>query len=206
MKRYIKITGGFTLIEALVAISILTIAVTGPLSLAAKGLSYSSYAKDEITAFYLANEAIDVIRNIRDTNIYTKDSSSWLLVPDDPSSLTIVGKCGGAGCFFDAWHYPIIFNPPSAADNSSLNSCVGSDGVTRFGYNFDDATVGPSGGCSQTDNGQNTFSRVIKIQSIREVDMPVNEIRVTVTVSWFAAGGLGRSVTITENLFKMNSI
>jgi prepilin-type N-terminal cleavage/methylation domain-containing protein len=59
---------GFTLIEAMVAISILSIAVTGPLIIAQKGISSALYARDEVTAFYLAQEAIEYVRNVRDTN------------------------------------------------------------------------------------------------------------------------------------------
>ena len=59
---------GFTLIETLVAISILLIALAGPLTIAAKGLNSSYYARDQITAFYLAQEGIEYIRNYRDTD------------------------------------------------------------------------------------------------------------------------------------------
>jgi len=62
-------SSGFTLIETLVAITILVVSVSAPLTLAAKGLSSAYFARDQITAFYLAQEAVEIIRNMRDENI-----------------------------------------------------------------------------------------------------------------------------------------
>ena len=59
---------GFTLIETLVAIAVLSLAITGPMVIAQKGIGSAIYARDEVTAFYLAQEAIEYIRNVRDTN------------------------------------------------------------------------------------------------------------------------------------------
>lgn len=67
---------GFTLIEALVAISILLVSIAGPLTIAAKSLSSAVFARDQITAFYLTQEAIEFIKNKRDNNTLT--STYWL--------------------------------------------------------------------------------------------------------------------------------
>ncbi|MES2409307.1 MAG: prepilin-type N-terminal cleavage/methylation domain-containing protein [Patescibacteria group bacterium] len=63
----VKISKGFTLIETLVAITLLVLAVTGPLQIAANALFSSYYARDEITAYYLAVEGIEYIKNSRDS-------------------------------------------------------------------------------------------------------------------------------------------
>ena len=49
---------GFTLIETLVAVSLLTVAIVAPMTLTARSLSAAYYARDQITAFHLAQEAI----------------------------------------------------------------------------------------------------------------------------------------------------
>lgn len=67
---------GFTLIEALIAISILVISIAGPITIASKGLSSAMFARDQVTAFYLAQEAIEFIRNKRDEN--NIKNSNWL--------------------------------------------------------------------------------------------------------------------------------
>ena len=58
---------GLTMVETLVAISILTIAVVGPLGIIAQALHSSYYTRDQMTAYYLAQEAVEYVRNLRDT-------------------------------------------------------------------------------------------------------------------------------------------
>jgi len=67
---------GFSFIEALVAISILITSIAGPMTIAQQGLSAARISVDQITAFYLAQEAVEGIRHIRDTNVLNGDS--WL--------------------------------------------------------------------------------------------------------------------------------
>lgn len=61
-----KIISGFTLIEALVAISILMIAISSPIMLAQKGLSSSILSRDQMIASFLAQDGIESIKNLRD--------------------------------------------------------------------------------------------------------------------------------------------
>lgn len=58
---------GFTIIETLVAIAVLMIAIAGPLVIASKGLTAALYSKDQMIASFLAQESMEVIKNIRDT-------------------------------------------------------------------------------------------------------------------------------------------
>lgn len=60
---------GFTLVEALVAISILLVAVVGPISLIGDSLHRIYYAKDEMIAINLAQEGVEVVRQVRDSNM-----------------------------------------------------------------------------------------------------------------------------------------
>lgn len=69
---------GFTLVEVLVAIFILVIAVTGPMSAAQNSLRASFIARDQVVAYYLAQDAIEFLKNVRDYESY--DNKDWTLV------------------------------------------------------------------------------------------------------------------------------
>jgi len=72
---------GFTLIETLVAISILVTAIVAPLTIAANSLFQSRYSRDQVVATYLAQEAVEMIRYVRDRNLMSNlanSNVSWL--------------------------------------------------------------------------------------------------------------------------------
>ena len=66
---------GFTLIEIMVAISVITIGVVGIYSLAPKVISITFANFDKFVASQLSQEGIEMVRNIRDTNLL--NWSSW---------------------------------------------------------------------------------------------------------------------------------
>lgn len=63
-----KTEKGFTLVETLVAITILLLVIIGPLTVAQKGIQNAYYANEQVTAVFLAQEAIEAVRELRDTN------------------------------------------------------------------------------------------------------------------------------------------
>ena len=113
-KNFVAKQAGFTLIETFIAITILLIAMTGPLYLVTKSLSASKLAKDQTTAIYLAQEAVEYIRNIRDSNILNNDN--WLTdlsacldakcVINSPDDRNVVA-CSGGECV------PLNYDPLS---------------------------------------------------------------------------------------------
>jgi prepilin-type N-terminal cleavage/methylation domain-containing protein len=78
---------GFTLVETLVAISVLLLAIAAPLTLGSQGLTSSRIARDQVTATYLIQEAIEYARNTRDTNILS--GNGWLTGLD----ACVTGSC-----------------------------------------------------------------------------------------------------------------
>ncbi|MEK7606342.1 MAG: hypothetical protein AAB458_01995 [Patescibacteria group bacterium] len=72
---------GFTFVETLVAIAVLLLAVTAPLSLVYQSLAASRVARNQVTAIYLAQETIEFIRATRDTNALT--GNDWLTTLED---------------------------------------------------------------------------------------------------------------------------
>lgn len=60
--------GGYSLVEVLVAITVLLIALVGPLTIAHSGLKRSSFSKEQTQAVFLAQEGIEAIVKIREDN------------------------------------------------------------------------------------------------------------------------------------------
>jgi len=72
---------GFTLIETFVAITILMVAILGPMSLISKFYADNTYAKNQISSSFLAQDGMETIQNIVKTN--TKNR----LAGSDPCNL-----------------------------------------------------------------------------------------------------------------------
>ncbi|MCX6752231.1 MAG: type II secretion system protein [Candidatus Nomurabacteria bacterium] len=68
-KKVNKTNKGFTLVEMLVAISIFTVSLLGIMSVLASGVANTTYAKQKMVATYLAQEGIEYVRNMRDTEV-----------------------------------------------------------------------------------------------------------------------------------------
>ncbi len=179
---------GFTIVETMVAIAILLLSITAPLTIAEKGLATAEAAKAEITAFYLGQEAIEFIRNLRDTSVISGNGgkANWLknIEPN-------VNECFKvSGCGVDTTS-PKKEDQVTACDKSNedclLWQYTGNPGSPLFGI-FGHRT---SSGWSRTD-----MTRKVNITEIR----PGAEAVVTVTVVW-RAGSLGlRTLTLKENL------
>ncbi len=163
---------GFTIVETLVAVSLLTIAIVVPMSLASQSLSVSYYARDQMIAFHLAQEAFETIREQRDTNILSiargvgnPDLLGGIPATDDSpfivDALTDVMTPCGATC-------------PALQTNGSL-----------YGYNS---------GWTDTN-----FTRTVRAHY---VGSGTNEVKVTVTVSWHTGAFQTRTVTISESFFR----
>ncbi len=70
MSLKVKNKAGFTLIEVITIFFIVTMALVGILALIVQSLSSQTYNKNNLVAYQLAQEGIELIRNFRD--------SSWL--------------------------------------------------------------------------------------------------------------------------------
>lgn len=100
IKNTRKSLTGFTLLEALFAIFVIAVGLTGGISAILQLLNLSLFSSSKLTAAYLAQEGIEIVRNIRDTN--------WLEAGTNPSNpwdegLNIGSNCLG-GCIVDYNH------------------------------------------------------------------------------------------------------
>lgn len=171
---------GFTLIETLVAITLLVIAITGPLQIAANALFSSFYARDEITSYYLAVEAIEYIKNSRDT-LFMSDifgdagsNSNWLGGLD-----ACISDGTGDGCYLKT---KFNFNPESP--DTSIVACEGE--CPKLLYNSSDGLWG-------YDDGEETkFTRKTEIILLSDDG---NSAQIKVQISWPSRGFSGGDKT-----------
>ncbi len=182
---FLRASRGFTLIETFVAITLLVAAVVGPLSIASSGLQAAMVGEDQVTASYLAQDSIEYIRYVRDTNRLA--GNAWT---------NYLGNCistdGSQSCFFDSTVGPDVSGNISACGSGGACPLMMYDTSTGF-YNYNAA--------SQT-NSATRFIRIVKILS------PVctgalcnsNELAVTATVMW-ETGTASHTFSVRENLF-----
>jgi prepilin-type N-terminal cleavage/methylation domain-containing protein len=67
---------GFTLIESMIAIALIVSGITGLMVLVNRSMGFANLAFNQLTAANLAQEGIELVRNIRDNNWMNK--KNWL--------------------------------------------------------------------------------------------------------------------------------
>jgi prepilin-type N-terminal cleavage/methylation domain-containing protein len=172
---------GFTLIETLVAIFVLLIATTGPLAFTQSGLQTSFLARDQITAFYLAQESIETIKNIRDHNAIESRTNASVQWTDDfeactPEPTTI--SC----------NIQMINN--TLTTDLCTNNIDGKCDPMR--YDSINKRFLISGG---TENSK--YTRTVYISKITD-----EEMQIVVEVSWQSQFGPAKRIIVQENIFK----
>lgn len=60
---------GFSLVEVMVSIGVILVGFTGTLTLINRSIAFHDLAYSRLTASYLAQEGIEIVRNLRDENI-----------------------------------------------------------------------------------------------------------------------------------------
>ncbi len=174
---------GFTIIETLVALSIFTFSILGLIVITSQGVSDTNFAKNKLVATYLAQEGIEIVRNMRDTNAL--GGGTWQTIFQGP----LVG-CYAAGqitgCDIDP--ATLTIEPCSLA----LRSC----GPIRYNA----ANGAYVLGSTNPTLPETPFRRQITL-----LDMGNAEVEITSVISW-TQGTTPRSVTVVEDVFDWISI
>ena len=191
---------GFTIIETLVAISILMIAIAGPLTIANQAITSAITAKNQMIASNLAQETIEYINNIKDNNIV--GNNDWLHGVDDLSTaydgnagtVSCTGSgdtCGASpiegsdlGTSFSP-HAPIDIGGCSTSAFTSGNCLLTVQASGNGGYDYES-----SGGIiSQTTPSPTIFTRYfyftpVMVGTSPSVNDIANEILLDTVVTW----------------------
>lgn len=169
-----KMKNGFTIVESLVAITILVLVVVGTSGAIQTGISSYIFSKDQIIAFYLAQEGFEQIRNIRDGNKLKNPPDPWL------TGITDAGKCPfNEYCTVDSINNVVSYcgTQPQSCPKLTQHSTT-----KFFGY-----TTG-------TGWSDSIFSRDVRLTQIS-----ANEISIEVTIYW-SKGVVNREFIARENL------
>lgn len=188
---------GFTLLETLVAVFILTLALTGPIYIASLAIRGSVESRDNISAYHLAEEAIEAIRNKRDEiSLQTSISpANWLY-----------GITGGVGCINPA----VVASPvkcymtrDATTGDYSFTVCNDGEDCPPLLFNPTGAVIYGQTGLLQAEAASSKFIREVYLQvAPQDGATDVNALRevdVYVTIKW-QDRGRQRSFQIVETL------
>ena len=193
MNRFtVKNNKGFTLVESMIAVTILTFAVAGPLYTASRALVAAEIARDKLTASYLAQEGVEYVRAMRDNEYLSAyqagggaiSSTAWnnFLNGSNAASIT---KCRAMTCTLDT--YPTVIM--GTGSGLSLQTCSGSSCTPLYLANGIYTQQSTLTGAVRT-----SFTRTIKTTTVS-----ANDERVVSTVSW-SFHEIPYVVTVTDHL------
>ncbi|MEK7461952.1 MAG: prepilin-type N-terminal cleavage/methylation domain-containing protein [Patescibacteria group bacterium] len=181
--RKIEENSGFSLVETLVAITILLLVIIGPLTISSSSVRSSAFASEQVTAFFLAQEGAELALKGRDDLLL---EYFWLIpsppgtAPSNPDPWTDFKRItsgaqfancyGAAGC---GMYINTNGSLSSATTCSTIANCQlyldKNPSVVRSRYTHNN-TVGTT---------PTPFTRVIKFATVG-----LNEVSVTSTVTW----------------------
>ena len=167
----LKSGAGFTLLEVLVAIFIITAGIGGVLVLANQSVVTASINSQKLTAAYFAQEGLELARNYRDTNWL--EGEGWL-----------TGLANGQ------W----ITDLRRAGMTSGVSSYLcRTAGPSFFHY-------GGGANCAIAGWQRTIFRRTITLEQNPDGDPATNDLRVQSQVTW-AERGRSHAVTAEEILY-----
>lgn len=188
INKKIKNNKGFTLIETMFAVIIMAFSIAVFMNVVANSLFSARYSKNEIVANYLAQEAVDYIRNDRDSSVFFNKSDT----PDDAWN-SFVNKYTSVcteGCELGVLDTYAGVSP-------LLNACT-SENCQKF-YFDPEPVDGSFYTYDQSDKEgktKTTFSRKIVVTKPSD-----DEIRFKITVYW-KNGSNDRSRSLETSLTK----
>lgn len=181
---------GFTLIETMIAVTILSLAVAGPLYAASRAIIAAQVARDELIALYLAQEGVEYARAMRD------------------DAYLAAYQIGGADVSTSAWNEFVNGTGVASIAGCVTTACTldpARDMGTGTGLSLEPCSPGS---CAPlyVANGiytqQSDIPGGVPTPFVRTVEaVPISETdeRITSTVSW-SFHGIPYMVTVSDHL------
>jgi len=137
-----KKTKGFTLLEMLISVAIITIGALGVFSAVAKFSQQAQQERENLVAAYLGQEGIEIVKNIRDTN-WVETAASW---KDGLTSCSSGCEADFNDASLTAWttgnYFYIENSNPGTGLYRYITSPVSGDVVTPYKRKITITTVG----------------------------------------------------------------
>lgn len=133
---------GFTLVETLVAISVLLIVIVGPMTVATNSARSTSFSSEQVQAFFLAQEGLELAQKARDDLLLDSAdyTAGWSAFTDDSSSGELADcHTGSCGLQLDSADEVTVINCPSGSANACRVYFDPNGGRNRFSH--DDSSV-----------------------------------------------------------------
>ncbi len=190
--RYTKQQSGFTLVETLVSLTILLLVIIGPMTISSSTAKSTTYASEQVLAFFLAQEGSELAQKARDDLLLSNGlfgSSAWSDFTDTSASGDMFPCFNASGCGLEI--NTDLVGSLSTTNCSTVTNCrINVDlspGVSRSRYTY-------STGASIT---ASPFTRVIKLTPVSS-----NQVQVVSEVTWRTGNQITeQSVQVETYLF-----
>lgn len=170
---------GFSLVETLVAITILLVVIAGPLAISSSASKSSSFSSEQVVAFFLAQEGLELVQKARND----------LLVPyfpplsSNPDPWTDFTRTTGAGLYRNCYTSinssgcDLTING-DATGSVTVTSCAVS-GACRLYLDTSSSIQRSRYTHVSSGNASTPYTRTITLELVN-----ANEVKVTSKVTW----------------------
>jgi type II secretory pathway pseudopilin PulG len=191
MKKMFSSKSGMSLIDAIIATTIIAIAATGAMTVVRVSLSGITLNQDRLSALSFAREGIETVRSIRDTNQlrYGSNDDCW-----NTLEATSISDCEDI-LIADSTYYMPKFDLDDKLVYLDESSDDVFDGDNQL-YECSELTVNPDSivDCTETD-----FYRIVYIEYDDILDP--SYMTITSTVGWIS-GGEQKTAYLIDKIYK----
>ena len=170
---YPRTQSGFSLVETLVAISLLLIIIIGPMTISTTASRSTSFASEQVIAFFLAQEGAELAQRARDDlileNFENSANGGWAEFVDDSSGGAYEDCFTSAGCGLE-------LNTDASGSLATPVECTG----TNCRLYFDGSNGRAQYTYDSSSGTQTEFTRRIVMNEI----VPDQEVQVRSIVTW----------------------
>lgn len=193
---------GITLIEAIVSTALLSLAVAGPMTLAAHSIKVSGAVRNELIATHFAEEGLEAIHSLRD-NVAADDTSGigagWI-GPAAPDPDNFFATCSTPpGCVIDITQHAAT----NVWDNSAAVIPCPADcsSLSIIYFNPETGLYRQSAAPLTSPWVRTQFRRTILMVGSDNATDPQRQVRVMATITYPGYGGRSTIIRITQDIY-----